>query len=202
MSKKKSGPPMHDPRVEEILETYTEPEHRPEPHAALSGERWKNGPPLLEPELIMKLVRYCADEVRRQGDGPVNVADMFDAWMQARLDWYSGREMTVFMIETWGKLVEPNANSVGFRRQPIGLGGPRGWRQIGCQAWEIEDRLNQLINMIRAKMTPNDAYQYFEESIHPFLDGNGRTGKILFNFLSGTLDEPIMPRNNWNVSNP
>jgi fido (protein-threonine AMPylation protein) len=44
---------------------------------------------------------------------------------------------------------------------------------------------------------------YFEfEQIHPFKDGNGRTGKILYNYLCGTLDDPIMPPNFWGGNNP
>jgi hypothetical protein len=30
------------------------------------------------------------------------------------------------------------------------------------------------------------------EFLHPFRDGNGRTGKILFNWLTGTLENPVL----------
>jgi hypothetical protein len=41
-------------------------------------------------------------------------------------------------------------------------------------------------------MDPVDAYKYFEE-IHPFIDGNGRVGSLLFNILNGTIDNPVHP---------
>jgi len=41
-------------------------------------------------------------------------------------------------------------------------------------------------------MEPLEAYKEFEY-IHPFADGNGRTGKIILNWLSDTLRTPFFP---------
>jgi hypothetical protein len=40
------------------------------------------------------------------------------------------------------------------------------------------------------------------EDIHPFADGNRRTGSILYNWLCGSLPEPIDPPNLWNDPYP
>ena len=45
------------------------------------------------------------------------------------------------------------------------------------------------------------AYHIFQ-MIHPFRDGNGRTGKILFNWLRGSLNYPEMPPNFFDCANP
>lgn len=50
--------------------------------------------------------------------------------------------------------------------------------------------------------TPEDQFYFEYENIHPFVDGNGRSGKILYNYLLGRLDDPIMPPNFWNIGNP
>lgn len=39
-------------------------------------------------------------------------------------------------------------------------------------------------------------------SIHPFYDGNGRTGKILHNWLLGTLDDPVLVYDYFGGGNP
>jgi Fic family protein len=45
---------------------------------------------------------------------------------------------------------------------------------------------------------PATTYRRFEE-IHPFVDGNGRCGKILYNYLHNSLDAPTWPPNYWEV---
>ena len=128
-------------------------------------------------------------------------------------------------IEHLGKLVEPVDNKNGFRRIPIGVNDPNfGW--IEKASWE---RVPILLEMLldsyylgllktdaedaatgdphyrdwnNLSKTAEDQFYYEYENIHPFRDGNGRTGKIIYNYLCGTLDNPIMPPNFWGASNP
>ena len=39
-------------------------------------------------------------------------------------------------------------------------------------------------------------FRQFEE-VHPFRDGNGRTGQVLYNLLCGTLDKPDFAPDFW-----
>jgi fido (protein-threonine AMPylation protein) len=62
--------------------------------------------------------------------------------------------------------------------------------------------MENLCAAIRAKAIDADAAYREFQTIHPFRDGNGRTGKILYNYLRGTLADPVMPPNFFNCANP
>jgi Fic family protein len=146
--------------------------------------------------LPVQALRYIAEEVRRQGDVHLAVAWMAEAWDRAMLDKVRREPVTPELIERWGRLVSPEANADGFRTSHVRVGTsltppPLMVREI--MARFCKDDLTHL--------TPDVAYLHFEK-IHPFRDGNGRTGKILLNYLNGTLDAPVMPSNWFGVSNP
>jgi hypothetical protein len=151
---------------------------------------------------VRSIVTYCSEEVKRQQRFAPQVGNMVDAWMDALDHQYHGGPLTIEMIERWGRMVEPRVNENGFRTVPIYVGN--GFTAIPKVRPElILIRLERLIEIFDA-MTALEAYLEFEE-IHPFRDGNGRTGKIILNWQNGTLLDPIFPPNDifgdW-ISNP
>lgn len=126
---------------------------------------------------------------------------MVDAWMDALNHQYHGDDLSLGMIRNWGCLIEPTKND-DFRRVPIYVGD--GWTSVPKTRPElILVRFERWFELL-PNMTAMEAYVEFEE-IHPFLDGNGRTGKIILNWVNGSLLDPIFPpKDIWGkeISNP
>ena len=142
------------------------------------------------------IVKFCAEEVERQERGPIQVFNMFEAWLfaidaQASGEWSTAR---LDVIRRLGKLVEPTKND-DWRAFPHRLGDddlpapvdiPRLLSSWATTSWERD---------------PDAGYLAFQR-VHPFRDGNGRVGKILYNLLRGSMDAPAIPPNFFGVSNP
>lgn len=62
----------------------------------------------------------------------------------------------------------------------------------------LMDRFGELVNQLESP----DAWYLCFEAIHPFADGNGRTGKILHNWLKGTLHKPVLVEDFFGGGNP
>lgn len=151
--------------------------------------------------VTLEIVRFCAEEVERQRRGPLQVADMVGAWVHAlrrlnRALFDDDVYPSLDLIKTWGLMVEPGVNH-GYWR---GVG-----MMVGLHVAPGPDEVPELMARWHARlsdMTPGEAYREFEV-IHPFADGNGRVGKIIFNWLNSTLDSPIMPPNYFgDIDNP
>ena len=138
------------------------------------------------------VIQYVTEEVQRQGhdtetlDGIERVGWMLNAWCYALEE--SERGVRPGSEDAWklGTLVEPHVNERGWRRVGVIVGGRR------CPPFEqVPDLIRKLFDR-RDTLTPLEFYKAYEE-VHPFGDGNGRSGKILLNWIAGTLLAPIFP---------
>ena len=170
-------------------------------------------------ETQWNVLKFCAEECKRQHSGEVSVYDMVVACNEA-MAYKTGEPDNVLtnnFIEQIGMLVEPIDNAKGFRKVPIGIWDGYTW--IEKAKWDrVPELLETLLSSyyegalghqeeysapINSKIESAEDEFYFEyENIHPFFDGNGRSGKILYNYLKGTLSSPQMPPNFWGSSNP
>jgi len=128
-------------------------------------------------------IRWFAENAQRQRVGPMRVWSMAQA-----AEWYAGYDLlredqpwtrppTVADILQLGALVEPNAHNVStgaFRNVAVFIGQSEG------APWPEVPRLIAALCDTGDDLTPDDWYREFE-TIHPFRDGNGRTGAILWN---------------------
>lgn len=135
------------------------------------------------------IIGFCAKECELQGSGEMSVAWMVDAWSYASD--VSDRVPTIEDILELGALVEPHKNVAGFRRVGVRV----GWdvKMPPAHVWGAMVSLIENMPRLSAKEF------FFEyENVHPFVDGNGRTGAVIFNWLRGSLNEPVWPPNFWN----
>lgn len=136
---------------------------------------------------------WCYAECERQhAVTPRDISGMWTAWLYAKA--VSERVDSTIdesVIRVLGMYVDDAANPGGRFRT-----GPAVFMNGGTAlpANRIEDMLARLLYAWEANggMTPDIFYQELMY-IHPFKDGNGRVGALVYNILNGTIDNPVTP---------
>lgn len=143
----------------------------------------------LTPPQVERLTAFAAEECRLQGTGPLEVSYFVQAYFV--LNEASHRPLDPWLIRQLGATVEPDKNDPGrFRQVPVFVGDHEG------APWKEVPRLIEALCKQAEVLGPTEFFREFE-IIHPFVDGNGRVGSLLFNLLNGSLapDRLEMPPN-------
>jgi hypothetical protein len=138
---------------------------------------------------MSKITEFCIAECGRQNDLTTEaVAGMVEAWYCA-----SGSHFWICPdnILVLGETVKPQNKN--FRKTPVTFQNG----QKGIHHNDIERCLDNLCKAIHRdyedeNISADEFYKEFE-SIHPFEDGNGRVGAILWNVLKGNIYNPVCP---------
>lgn len=139
-------------------------------------------------QITLHVVQWAAQECEWQMSGEKSVAWMVEGWQYA----YKHRNTVISLADVLqlGRVVEPRHNKNGLRKVGVRVG-----YDVKMDHTLVPAALEQLLAH-QDDLTVTEWYRQYEE-IHPFRDGNGRTGNILFNWLRGTLARPDFPPNLW-----
>lgn len=146
------------------------------------------------------ILGFILAEVERQGfrfkgtrerihNDALRVNWMLDAWRFAQAAAPTVLFPGEIQVIGLGFTIEPESNRKGYRDCNVRVGH---WV---APHFDLVPKLMSLwVDAIKdPALSPDEAYLEFER-IHPFRDGNGRTGKILHNWLNKSLDNPVLVR--------
>lgn len=145
----------------------------------------------MTPAEATRLAQWASLECEKQRSGERSVGRMVEGWLLAYELRYEIPKVST--IQSLGKIVEPRTNSGNWRRSWVRVG-----MSVKASPEDVPRLMENLIDLWN-DADSDEWYREFEE-IHPFGDGNGRCGNILWNWRRGSLEpsELAFPPDYWN----
>jgi hypothetical protein len=133
---------------------------------------------------LEELGKIAGAECKRQGCARIrDLKALLNAYEMAQ---NAIRKPTIYDAKDLASIIEPIINLGGYRRIPITFlnGG-------SSAPWDEIPRLME--NLFEHGLSNLSTMEFVREFlwIHPFIDGNGRTAWVLYNWLNDSLDKPV-----------
>lgn len=133
----------------------------------------------------ISIIRFCAVQCARQHSGEFSVYGMVSAYKHA----LSVKDKpSIHDVNNMAFMIEPEMNKAGVRRTPITIDN------IAIPAPQ-DGALDTLLS-VWYDLSPEELWTEFQK-LHPYRDGNGRIGAILYNMRRRTLAFPQDPPKVW-----
>lgn len=146
-------------------------------------------------------IKWAAEECERQRSGEMSVYRLAQALDLIRDRKGRNKRPSLEDISHLGHIVEPEKNrrphpaTQLWRTVRVTIGGV-----VPLPNPEHLDRLMENLHIAWGDLSADEWYREFEE-IHPFVDGNGRVGSILWNLKRGSIMNPKAPPDFWSEEN-
>jgi hypothetical protein len=146
----------------------------------------------------LNIVRFCADECDRQQSGELSVARMVEAYEFADAVLSEGRPIDEYAMMKIAYIIDPrNKFTLNDNYRCTTVVFANG--NEGANYFQVPRLMNQLFTE-GVDMMRDDPEAWVKEllRIHPWVDGNGRCAAIMWNWLNGTMIDPVpYPQQEW-----
>lgn len=145
----------------------------------------KNYPETFHIDMV-QIASACARECERQEVGLIELSYLIDAYRCALEATCDDEVPTLGLVLGLAMKIEPIKNRQGYRTVPVTFSDGGG----SAHYTTIAEAMQKMFTWMDEDTDADEFVKAFLR-VHPFIDGNGRVAFIIYNWLNGTLLQPV-----------